>query len=569
MLEELDIRNFALIDSAHVEFSEGFTVLSGETGAGKSILIGSLAFLLGGKAGVEQIRTGTSEAQVCGTFRLEHGSAFSWLEEHGIEAEDGRVLVRRLIRDSGKSSAWIGGIPVTKADLLDFSSYLVDMHGQHEQQSLMKVSEHRRYLDIYADIVDEVKDFTALYSDLVEKRRLLDSVNTNEDERRNRMEMLSFAVDEITAAKLKPGEDEELEAEENRLSSYEKLFSDIEEVCGLLEGDDSGDGQGLLSTLHRLGGTVSHASAMDRELEPLDGRVQSAFYELEDISREFKSYRQSLVFDPEHLAQVQERLELINRLKKKYASSSRAPVSEVLDYMAKAQEELGTLNDSCQDRETLEKAISEAEKAVYVAARQISSKRASASERMSLAIEDILHKLGMKDTRFRVNLSEKDGDRMTQKCGPYGMDDIEFLISANPGSPLQSLARIASGGELSRVMLAMKTVLSGADTVGTLVFDEIDTGIGGEVAVSVGEHMKKLASGRQILCITHLASIAVYADNQIKIQKGVDGSSTSTRVFPVEGSERVKEIARMLSGDASSEASLEHASAMLKKFGGM
>ena len=184
---------------------------------------------------------------------------------------------------------------------------------------------------------------------------------------------------------------------------------------------------------------------------------------------------------------------------------------------------------------------------------------------MSLAIEDILHKLGMKDTRFRVNLSEKDGDRMTQKCGPYGMDDIEFLISANPGSPLQSLARIASGGELSRVMLAMKTVLSGADTVGTLVFDEIDTGIGGEVAVSVGEHMKKLASGRQILCITHLASI----DNQIKIQKGVDGSSTSTRVFPVEGSERVKEIARMLSGDASSEASLEHASAMLKKFGGM
>ena len=227
------------------------------------------------------------------------------------------------------------------------------------------------------------------------------------------------------------------------------------------------------------------------------------------------------------------------------------------------------LTDSSQDRESLEKSIAESEREVYVAAKQISDKRKAASEKMSSAIEEILHKLGMKDTSFRVNLSEKAGSLMTQKCGPYGMDDIEFLISANPGSPLMSLAKIASGGELSRVMLAMKTVLSGADMAGTLVFDEIDTGIGGEVAVSVGEHMKKLAANKQILCITHLASIAVYADNQIKIQKGVDGSSASTHVFPVSGDERVKEVARMLSGDATSAASLEHASDMLRKFGGL
>lgn len=568
MLEELDIKNFALIDSVHIEFGKGFTVLSGETGAGKSILIGSLAFLLGGKAGVEQIRSGTTEAQVCGTFLIEHREAFEWLENHGIESEDSRILIRRMIRDSGKSSAWIGGTPVTKADLLDFASYLVDIHGQHEQQSLMKVSEHRRYLDIYADIVDEVRHFTALYSDLVEKRKLLDSLNNNESERRNKIDMLSFAVDEIENAHLKPGEDEELEAEESRLSSYEKLFSDIEEICGAFDGGNSEDG-GILSALHRIGNVVSHASSMDKSLEPLDSRIQSAFYELDDISQEFKHYSQGLVFDPEHLEQVQDRLELINKLKKKYASSQNAPLTEVLEYQARAQEELSALTDSSQDKSSLEQAIAESEKTVYLAAKQISSKRKASAEKMSGAIEDILHKLGMKDAKFRVNLSEKEGGQMTQKCGPYGMDDIEFLICANAGSSLQSLAKIASGGELSRVMLAMKTILSGADIVGTLVFDEIDTGIGGEVAVSVGEHMKKLASNKQILCITHLASIAVYADNQVKIQKGVEGSSTSTNVFPVTGDDRIKEVARMLSGDADSAASLEHASAMLKKFGGM
>ncbi len=569
MLEELDIKNFALIDSAHVEFGKGFTVLSGETGAGKSILIGSLAFLLGGKAAVDQIRAGTSEAQVCGSFFIEHKDAFSWLDEHGIEHEDGRVLVRRMIKDSGKSSAWIGGIPVTKSDLLDFASYLVDIHGQHEQQSLMKIGEHRRYLDIYADIVDEVRQFTELYAGLVEKRKLLDSLNTNETERRNRIDMLSFAVEEIENAQLKPGEDDELEAEENRLSSYEKLFGDIEEICSAFDGSQSGDGIGFLSMLHRIGNTASHAAGMDKSLESLENRLQSAFYELDDIGEEFKHYRQTLVFDPEHLAQVQDRLELIGKLKKKYASSVKAPLAEVLEYQRKAQEELDTLTEFVQDREGLERTIAESEKNVYIAAKRISEKRKAASERMSTEIEGILRKLGMKETRFRVSLDEKEGSQVTQKCGPYGMDDIEFLISANPGTPLQSLAKIASGGELSRVMLAMKTVLSGADVVGTLVFDEIDTGIGGEVAVAVGDHMKKLAANKQILCITHLASIAVYADNQLKIQKGVEGSSTSTRVFPIAGEERVKEIARMLSGDSTSPASLEHASAMLEKFGGI
>ena len=566
MLEELDIKNFALIDSSHVDFNKGFTVLSGETGAGKSILIGSLAFLLGGKASPDQIRTGMHEAQISGSFLIDSEEAFAWLEEHGMEAEDGRVLLRRLIRDTGKSSAWICGVPVTRTDLASFADFLVDIHGQHEQQSLMKVADHRRYLDIYADVVDEVNAFTGLYNQLVEKRRVLDSLNSNEAERAEKIDMLSFAVNEITEAKLKASEDEELEAEESKLTSFEKLYSEIEEITASFEGDDNSGG--IIPALKRMTGTSSRAVELDRNLTELENRLQSAFYEMDDIASEFRRYRNSLVFDPDRLVQVQERLDVIYRLKKKYAGGVNGTVADIMAYLDKAQKQLEELTGSGADKSAIEKEISDLEKKVYAAAKQLSEKRKRASEKMSVAVEEILSKLGMKDTRFRVNPTEKEGNGVEQKCGPYGMDNIEFLISANPGSPLLPLAKIASGGELSRVMLALKTILSAADLAGTLVFDEIDTGIGGEVAVAVGEHMKKLSAKKQILCITHLASIAVYADNQIKIQKGVEGNTTSTNVFPIEGQDSISEIARMLSGDSVAQASLEHAASMLKQYQG-
>ncbi len=567
MLEELHIKNFALIDKADVEFEKGFTVLSGETGAGKSILIGSLAFLLGGKGGVEQIRSGCHEAEVSGLFLIENREGLDWLYEHGIESEENRILIRRLMRDTGKSSAWIGSSPVTRADLANFAAFLVDLHGQHEQQSLMKVSEHRRYLDIYAGIVNEVKDFGLVYNQLVEKRKNLEALNTNEGKREERIEMLEFQINEISEAKLKNNEDEELEVEENKLASFEKLFEDLESLTSLFNGDE--DNGGILQLLKKANSILPHASSMDKSLSSLEDRLQSAFYEVDDISEEISSYRNSLTYDPARLAEVQERLDLIYKLKKKYASSQNAPLSEINDYFENAQKELEALKGDGQDKSHLEAEIKALEKEVYERAKKISGERKAASQKMSLEVEGVLSNLGMKDTRFRVNLSEKDGDDVSQKCGPYGMDDIEFLIAANPGSPLLPLNKIASGGELSRVMLALKTILSAGDTVSTLIFDEIDTGIGGEIALSLGKHMKLLAQKKQILSITHLASIASFAHNQIKIQKGSDGEITQTKVFAIKGQERVKEIARMLSGDAQSKESLDHAERLLQMNAGL
>lgn len=578
MLEDLTIKDFALIDSANLEFSRGFTVLSGETGAGKSLLIGALSFLLGGKTGVEQIRTGAHEAVVSGTFYLddkplpqrtnEEGeeqarSATEWLSLHGIEAEDNRILLRRFVRDTGKSGAWIGGTPVTRSDLVQFSSFLVDIHGQHEHQSLMKVSEHRRFLDSYAGLNERVSAFTTLFSLLVSKRKELAELEGNEANRQEKIELLTFAVKEITEAKLKPGEDEELDEEENKLASYEKLFAEIEAINGALE---NGEGGGIVTVLKRLRTSASSAAGMDKSLESLEQRIDSAFYELSDIAEEYQRYASSLVFDPERLAQVQERSTLLYQLKKKYASSINAPIAEVIAYGENARSKLESMEGGAQGKEKLKSEIARLEKQVYTEAKAISALRKTAAQKMSSGVEEVLSNLGMKGTRFSVNIEEKAGSAIEQKCGPYGMDNVEFLICANPGSPLQPLAKIASGGELSRVMLALKTILASSDPVETLIFDEIDTGIGGEIAVSVGSHLQNLAKNKQVLCITHLASIAVYADNQVKIEKGVSDGVTQTHVYPITAEKRVEEIARMLSGDSDSSQSLEHARSMLEKF---
>lgn len=568
MLEDLSIKDFAIIESEHIEFSNGFTVLSGETGAGKSILIGAMSFLLGGKADVNQIRSGAHEAQVSGTFYLDskenQNPAQEWLNDHGIETENNRILLRRYIRDNGRAGAWIGSTPVNRTDLAEFSSFLVDIHGQHEHQSLMRVPEHRKFLDARAGIFPEVSAFTALYMELVEKRRLLAQLDSSDADRARKIDMYNFAVKEIEDAKLKPEEDIQLEEEENRLSSYEKLFAGVDSIRNMLDGGD----ESVVSLLKKIRRESQNISILDKTLSSLDTRIESAFYELNDISEEFASYANKLVYDPSHLQEVQDRLSLIYSLKKKYASSQSAPLKEVFDYYENAQKSLEQLGAGSENREELMKSVSELEKKVYLAGKNLSEKRRATGDKLASEVESLLKNLGMNGTRFAVSITAKPGDQIEQKCGPYGFDNIEFLISANPGSPLLPLAKIASGGEISRVMLALKTIFAQNDPVQTLVFDEIDTGIGGEVAVAVGSHMKALAKNRQIFCITHLASIAVYADNQIKIEKGVAEGKTVSNVHPIQGEERVSEIARMLSGDADSAASIEHARAMLEKYSG-
>lgn len=577
MLEDLTIKDFALIESDHLEFENGFTVLSGETGAGKSILIGALSFLLGGKADVSQIRATRNEASVSGTFVISNEkirnsigeddepiNASEWLAMHGIEKENNRVLLRRFIRDTGKSGAWINDTPVTRAELAQFSSFLVDIHGQHEHQSLMKISEHRKFLDSNAGITTEVEAFTKKYAELVQLRKELDLYNSSDSERLRKLDMMNFAVKEISEAKLKKDEDVELEAEQSRLMSFEKIFSDVDSIDNAMSNSESS----IISVLKQIRRDASNASELDKALEPLNSRLESAFYELSDIADEFSSYKNKLVYDPSRLQTVEDRLSLIYNLKKKYASSVNAPLGEVFSYFEQAQKFIESNADGNNKKEKLAELIKVLEKEVLLRAEDLSKKRILSAKKLDVAVDSILANLGMPGTKFTVSIKQKEGNDTVQRCGPYGKDDIEFLISANPGNPPMPLAKIASGGELSRVMLALKTIFAKADTVETLVFDEIDTGIGGEVAVAVGAHIKNLSKNRQIFCITHLASIAVYADNQIKIEKSVSGELTSSNVYFVKGNDRVKEIARMLSGDADTAQSMEHAKSLLEKYSG-
>ena len=392
MLEDLTIKDFALIDSVSIEFPRGFTVLSGETGAGKSILIGALSCLIGGKSDAPIIRSPPHEAAVSGTFLLGNGkneggkndvpkvlqtslageeedaTAEAWLLQHGIESDDGRVLVRRTLRDSGKSSAWIQSTPVTRADLASFSALLVDIHGQHDHQSLMRVVQHRVFLDARAGITEDVRRFTALYAELVEKRKRLDELNASSEERERKIEMYSFAVHEINEAKLKADEDVLLAEEEGRLSSYEKLASDIDTIVNMLSDNETS----AVSILKQVRRDASHALEMDKTLSDLDSRVESAFYEVSDIADEFSAYKDKLVYDPARFAEVQERLSLIYNLKKKYASSPSAPLSEVLQYAAEAEENLERLGAGKTDKASLEKEALEAERRVYTAAKALS-----------------------------------------------------------------------------------------------------------------------------------------------------------------------------------------------------
>ncbi|MFA6507258.1 MAG: DNA repair protein RecN [Treponemataceae bacterium] len=561
MLEELVVKDFALIDRLTVEFDEGLNILTGETGAGKSIIVGALGFLLGCKTDADSIRSGKDETSVSAVLKIDgkNSLALEWLRAHDISPDEGRIMLRRSLKRSGRSVAYIQDAPVSRNELADFTSFLFDIHGQHEHQALMKVESHRQYLDRFAGIGDEVAAFTSLFLDLSEKRKELQIAVEAEKGRDQRIELLNFAIEEINSAKVLAGESAGLEAEAKRLSEYEKLAGLISGASQLLIDDENS----AIALLRKAMAQLEAAALVDETLQLVAKRITDVFYEAEDASEQIRNYRDDLRYDPDRLEAVEERLALLYKLKKKYGSDEEA----ILSYQVEAEKEIDSLNRIEENRTALAKEIAEKEKEVSLKAKVLSEKRISAAVSLGSRITEILATLGMAKARFKVSVLLKGDASSGRICGPWGIDDVQFLIAPNQGEEMRDLVKIASGGELSRVMLAIKTVLANADTVETLIFDEIDTGIGGEVALSVGEHLKTLGHGKQIFCITHLASIAVRADNHLKVLKGIDGERTTTTVIAVDSAMRREEIARMLAGDAVGEAALAHADELLQKYG--
>lgn len=559
MLEQLHVRNYALIDSLDLEFSDGLNILSGETGAGKSIIVGALGLILGEKGDSTSIRSGEEEAEVVGVIRIDNDSeAVQWLQERDLSPEDNQVLLRRVIRANGKGSSFIQNTKMTRRDLQDFTSFLIDMHGQHQHQSLLSIDNHRKLLDQYAGNEELA---AGLYSDFYELSRLkqdMEELQQSERELLHEKDLLEFAVREIEQANLKSDEEEDLSREREILNQHEKLF-DLFHVClnGLSE-----SGGGALLNLRESRKALDQIAGIMTELSSHRERLENAFYEIEDISEVLKDRQSELQFSPNRLNEVEERLQEIHRLEKKYGDT----IAEVLKYRENAINRLDSMEHREEHKEALGHKIKALEEKVIAQAKELSRRRKAAAVELKGKTEGKLRTLGMKNAVFEIATTYREGKGGRHACGPHGYDRVEFLISPNRGEPLRPLREIASGGEISRIMLAIKTVFAENDRIASLIFDEIDTGIGGEVALSIGEHLANLGKHKQILCITHLASIAVRADNHLKVIKNEQNGRTVTLVKRVKDNERVEEIARMLAGDQEDLTSRKHALEMLERF---
>jgi DNA repair protein RecN (Recombination protein N) len=558
MLEELSIQNYALIDRLTVRFAPGMNVLTGETGAGKSILVGSLSLLHGARADTEAIRTGTDECRVAGTFRIDGSDEVTqWCSEHGIEPEDDTLIVRRTVKRSGRGGIYIQSTPVTKSDLDELTSLIFDIHGQHDHQSLISEDNHRRVLDRYGGHEELARELTTEFTELSALKKRFDHMEANERQRLREMDILNFAVQEIDEARLTAGEEEELTAERRILTQHEKLFANLDELYDSIAENRGG----AMAMLRQARSAMEAVAAIDEGVVDLARRVDDLFFELEDVAEVVSDYRRGIEFSPQRLEQVETRLALIHRLQKKYGET----VAEILEYCEECRTQLEGFETWEEDKDRLRAEIKEREKAVLALAGELSQRRKAAALSLGTEILERLRVLGMPKTEFTIAVEPRLGDNGRATCGPNGLDRVGFQISPNPGEPLKPLSAIASGGELSRVMLALKSALAENDRVGSMVFDEIDSGIGGEVAVAVGEHLYSLSREKQVLCVTHIASIAARADCQIRVEKAERNGRTVTEIATVTGDDRVDEIARMLAGDKEGTVSRKHAEELLQK----
>ena len=561
MLESLLVANYALIDRLEVRFTPGLNILTGETGAGKSILVGALGLLLGFKADPDTVRAGTEEASVSGVLRLEgNREALAWLEAQGIAAEENSLIIRRTVRRNGKGALFVQDSPLTLASLRELTAILFDMHGQHEHQSLLTPDNHRKLLDRYGECTAQVEEFGAAYSRLLSLRSEHAGLVAGEQERLRRVELLEHAVREIAEAKLDAAEETALEQESRLLANHEKMLRLLED---LYAGTAESRG-GALAQLRQSRGLMQDLVAIDASLGEKAKQLEDAFFELEDLAQGIAKRKAGMLFDPARVERVEERLALIRRLKKKYGGT----VEQVLAHREQCQRELEGIEGSGELARILEGQIAALEKELKGRAGEISLARRKAAAGLQSRVEGELKQLGMPKVRFQVDLQDRTNDAGKLVYSATGKDKLEFLISPNQGEPFRRLVQIVSGGEMSRIMLALKTILASSDQIGTLIFDEVDAGIGGEVALAVGERLKRLAAEKQVLCITHLATIAVRADNHLKVEKSSEGERTVTRVTQVAGAARREEIARMLAGDRKGDTSLKHAEELLARYGG-
>ena len=548
MLELLHIENIAIIEAADIEFAPGFNALTGETGAGKSIVIDSLSAVLEQRTSRELIRTGADKAFVSAAFS---GMAPELTEELGIQPEaDGTLLLQREIQTDGKNVCRINGRPVTVGQLRALGARLLNIHGQHDGQQLLDEEQHIVYLDSFGRVGSLINTYAEKYKHFTDIRRQIGALQMDEAEKARRVDTLQYQIEELRRAKLTPGEEEELTARRGMLRNAEKFLDAVAGADYALNGDDSGGG--ALSALRQAQDALSGVRHLDDAFGQLYERLGEAYSEVYDIAATVEDKRGELDVSPGELDRVESRMDLLYRLKKKYG----ATVEDMLDYQARCEAELAQIEDAGDTLARLEQALSKAEKEARQAAQALSDARKAAAEQLTSQILTELQQLDMGKIRFAVDFAEKPLDS-------DGMDTVRFLMSANVGEELRPIHKIASGGELARIMLAMKNVLSEQDHVGTMVFDEVDTGVSGRAAQKVAEKMARISRRKQVLCVTHLPQLAAMADTHFSVEKGERGGRTYTEVRRLDREQRRRELARLTGGSHVSQTMLDGAEELL------
>lgn len=548
MLELLHIENIAIIEAADIEFAPGFNALTGETGAGKSIVIDSLSAVLGQRTSRELIRTGAEKAFVSAAFS---GMAPELTEELGIQPEaDGTLLLQREIQTDGKNVCRVNGRPVTVGQLRALGARLLNIHGQHDGQQLLDEEQHIVYLDSFGRVESLAITYAEKYKNFTDIRRQIGALQMDEAEKARRVDTLQYQIEELKRAKLKPGEEEELTARRGMLRNAEKFLDAVAVADYALNGDDSGGG--ALSALRQAQDALGGVRHLDDAFGQLYERLGEAYSEVYDIAATVEDKRGELDVSPGELDRVESRMDLLYRLKKKYG----ATVEDMLDYQARCEAELAQIEDAGDTLARLEQALSKAEKEARQAAQALSDARKAAADRLTAQILTELQQLDMGKIRFAVDFAEKPLDS-------DGMDAVRFLMSANVGEELRPIHKIASGGELARIMLAMKNVLSEQDHVGTMVFDEVDTGVSGRAAQKVAEKMARISRRKQVLCVTHLPQLAAMADTHFSVEKGERGGRTYTEVRRLDREQRRRELARLTGGSHVSQTMLDGAEELL------